>query len=93
MPSGPMLNVNGHRPVFAAIVSIFAKSWRTIMYRLSDMNRLSPQQLVGLEKHQQMIDSALGWQKHSLLVENKWETAPIAFLRPVLAAIWNIFSI
>jgi hypothetical protein len=65
-----------------------------IMYRQnnhSDMNRLSTQQRVGLEKHQQMIDSALEWQKHSLLAENKRETALITWLRPVFAALWNIF--
>jgi hypothetical protein len=30
----------------------------------SDFHRLSPEQQVSLDKHQQMINSALMWQKH-----------------------------
>ena len=58
----------------------------------SDIHWLSTQQHVSLDKHQQMIDSALRWQEHLLQAKNKQETASITRLHPIFATLLHIFA-
>ena len=57
----------------------------------SDSYRLSTQQHVSLDKHQQMIDDALRWQQLDHADETQQQLSPIAMLRPIFATILNIF--
>jgi hypothetical protein len=89
-----MVDTSGHRTVHAAIVSTFAKKWRTNMYpqrNPSDMSHYSTQQLISLERHQQMIDSALWWHEHRYSAQAWQEPTPVAKLRFIFATIVNIF--
>jgi hypothetical protein len=58
----------------------------------SDFHRLSPEQQVSLDKHQQMINSALMWQKHDRLAKARQEPRSMASLRSLIATVLNIFT-
>ena len=84
-----------HRAVGKAIGSTFAKKWRTNMYPQrypSNMSQFSSQQLVSLEKHQEMIDSALCWHKYAHSVPVGQERTSVAKLRRIVATIVSIFQ-
>ena len=58
-----------------------------------DMHRLSTQQHVSLDKHRNMVNSALRWQQHSPASQeaNEQHPATVAHLRLAFATILNIF--
>ena len=62
------------------------------MYPYSDSRRLSPDQMVSLDKHQQMINSALKWQEYDQLAKASQDPRSIASLRNVFAILLNLFS-
>ena len=57
-----------------------------------DMHRLSTAQHVSLDKHQNMVNRALEWQKHSRLVEIKNQPTSMTHLRLAFATLLNIFT-
>lgn len=58
----------------------------------SEFLRLSAQQQVSLEKHQQMVEDALQWQAHSRLAEAAPESMPVQVLRPVFSALLSLLT-
>lgn len=61
------------------------------MYLHDDIHRLSTQQQVSLDKHQQMIDSALRWRQYDHEAEARPEPTSSAKLHAIFATILNIF--
>jgi hypothetical protein len=54
--------------------------------RSTDMlSRLNPQQLVGLDKHQEMINSALHWQQHAPQTESTLNRRLIAVFATIVS--------
>jgi len=58
----------------------------------SAMTRLSPQQQVSLDKHQEMIDSALKWQQHSEVVESEPSPQLRTHVQRVFATLWTMLT-
>lgn len=58
----------------------------------SNVSQFSSQQLVSLEKHQEMIDSALCWHKYAHSVPVGQERTSVAKLRRIVATIVTIFQ-
>ena len=57
-----------------------------------DMYRLSTAQHVSLDKHQNMVNNALEWHKHSRLIEIKNQPTSVTRLRLAFATLLNIFT-
>ena len=58
----------------------------------SDFHRLSPEQRVSLDIHQQMINSALKLQEHDRLAKANQDPKSMASLRSLIATVLNIFT-
>jgi len=56
----------------------------------SDMYRMTTNQHVSLDKHQQMMNNARLWQQHSQPEKSKPEPALIATLRPIFVTLLTI---